>query len=55
MGNPATFLAGGFLVAGIILGLTGCGQIDLSVLGSLRNESAGAAALEENQDRQAKR
>jgi thiol-disulfide isomerase/thioredoxin len=51
IGKPATALAGGFLLVGMILGLTGCGQIDLSFLASLRDEPGGAPTLEEEQDR----
>jgi thiol-disulfide isomerase/thioredoxin len=51
IGKSATGLAGGCLVAGMIFGLTGCGQIGLSFLASDRDEPAGAAAWEEDQDR----
>lgn len=53
-GKPATMPAGGCLVVGMVFGLTSCGQIDLSVLASFRDDPAGVAIVEEEQDRRVK-
>jgi thiol-disulfide isomerase/thioredoxin len=46
VGQRATALAGGFMVGFTMLGLIGCGQVDLNSLAMLRSEPAEAAATE---------